>query len=53
MATASIPQVHEDKGFLPRQTKLLLGAFIVLGAIAVFASARISRRIRRTLTAKR
>ncbi|CAG0940964.1 Cytochrome c-type biogenesis protein CcmE [Anaerolineae bacterium] len=37
MATASIPQVHEDKGFLPRQTKLLLGAFIVLGAIAVFA----------------
>lgn len=33
MATASIPEVRTDKGFLPRQTKLLLGAFVILGAI--------------------
>lgn len=33
MATVSVPQVQTDKGFLPRQTKLLLGAFVILGAI--------------------
>ena len=33
MATASVPEVQTDKGFLPRQTKLLLGAFVILGAI--------------------
>lgn len=36
MATATIPDVGNDKGFLPRQTKLLLGAFIILGAIGAF-----------------
>ncbi len=33
MATASVPEVQTDKGILPRQTKLLLGAFVILGAI--------------------
>ncbi|MDE3087763.1 MAG: cytochrome c maturation protein CcmE [Chloroflexota bacterium] len=33
MATASIPEVQTDKGILPRQTKLLLGAFVILGAL--------------------
>ena len=33
MATASVPEIKTDKGFLPRQTKLLLGAFVILGAI--------------------
>jgi cytochrome c-type biogenesis protein CcmE len=33
MTTASVPEVKVDKGILPRQTKLLLGAFIILGAI--------------------
>ncbi len=33
MATASVPEVQIDKGILPRQTKLLLGAFVILGAI--------------------
>ncbi len=33
MSTVSIPEVQTDKGFLPRQTKLLLGAFVILGAI--------------------
>ncbi len=37
MTTATIPEVQSDKGFLPRQTKLLLGAFIILGAIGLFA----------------
>jgi cytochrome c-type biogenesis protein CcmE len=37
MSTATIPDVQTDKGFLPRQTKLLLGAFIILGAIGLFA----------------
>src|SRR5574341_1455592 len=37
MTTASIPEIPPDKGFLPRQTKLLLGAFIVLAAIGFFA----------------
>jgi cytochrome c-type biogenesis protein CcmE len=37
MATVNIPQVREEKSFLPRQTKLLLGAFLILGAIAAFA----------------
>lgn len=36
MATTPIPDVASDKGFLPRQTKLLLGAFVVLGAIGFF-----------------
>jgi len=38
MATVTIPEIREDKGFLPRQTKLLLGAFLILGAIALFAA---------------
>ncbi|MBI5304174.1 MAG: cytochrome c maturation protein CcmE [Chloroflexi bacterium] len=37
MTTVRMPEVREDKGFLPRQTKLLLGAFLILGAIAAFA----------------
>ena len=37
MATVPIPEVNSDKGFLPRQTKLLLGAFMILGAIGVYA----------------
>lgn len=37
MASVTIPDVREDKGFLPRQTKLLLGAFLILGAIGLFA----------------
>ncbi len=36
MATVSVPEVKTDKGFLPRQTKLLLGAFVILGAIGFF-----------------
>ena len=36
MASATIPQVQKDTGFLPRQTKLLLGAFIIFGAIAAY-----------------
>jgi len=35
MANVSVPQVQTDKG-LPRQTKMLLGAFIILGAIGFF-----------------
>ncbi len=38
MATVRIPEIREDKGFLPRQTKMLLGAFLILGAIALFAA---------------
>ncbi len=37
MATTTVPEVHADHGFLPRQTKVLLGAFIILGAIGFFA----------------
>lgn len=36
MATATIPEFKSDKGFLPRQTKLLLGAFVVLAAIGAY-----------------
>ncbi len=36
MASATIPEVRTDKGFLPRQTKLLLGAFIILAAIGAY-----------------
>lgn len=36
MATATIPEVQPDTGFLPRQTKLLLGAFIILAAIGAY-----------------
>ncbi len=36
MATATIPELQSDKGFLPRQTKLLLGAFIILAAIGAY-----------------
>jgi cytochrome c-type biogenesis protein CcmE len=36
MASTSIPQVKKDNGFLPRQTKLLLGAFIILGAMGAY-----------------
>src|SRR5574340_555268 len=36
MATATIPEVQTSKGFLPRQTKLLLGAFIILAVIGAY-----------------
>ncbi len=36
MASTPIPQVKKDSGFLPRQTKLLLGAFIVLGVMGAY-----------------
>jgi cytochrome c-type biogenesis protein CcmE len=36
MASVTIPEVKTDKGFLPRQTKLLLGAFVILAAIGAF-----------------
>ncbi len=36
MATATIPELKSDKGFLPRQTKLLLGAFVILAAIGAY-----------------
>lgn len=37
MSSVTIPEVKEDKGFLPRQTKMLLGAFIILAAIGIYA----------------
>lgn len=37
MATATIPEIQTDEGFLPRQTKILIGAFIILGALGFFA----------------
>ncbi|MBI3538162.1 MAG: cytochrome c maturation protein CcmE [Chloroflexi bacterium] len=37
MSRVTIPDVEPDKSFLPRQTKLLLGAFIILAAIGFFA----------------
>ncbi|MBI4787869.1 MAG: cytochrome c maturation protein CcmE [Chloroflexi bacterium] len=36
MASATIPEVKPDNGFLPRQTKLLLGAFVILAAIGAY-----------------
>ncbi len=36
MATVSVPEVKTDSGFLPRQTKLLLGAFVILAALGLF-----------------
>ncbi len=36
MATVSIPEVKTDKGFLPRQTKILLGAFVIFAAVGFF-----------------
>ncbi len=36
MASTTIPEVGTDKGFLPRQTKLLLGAFVILAAIGAY-----------------
>jgi cytochrome c-type biogenesis protein CcmE len=36
MASATIPQVQKDKGFLPRQTKFLLGAFVIFAAIGAY-----------------
>lgn len=36
MATATIPEVQPDQGFLPRQTKLMLGAFIILATIGAY-----------------
>ena len=36
MATATIPEIKTDNGFLPRQTKLLLGAFVILAAIGAY-----------------
>jgi cytochrome c-type biogenesis protein CcmE len=35
MSTAIVPEIKKDSGFLPRQTKLLLGAFVILGAIGL------------------
>ena len=37
MATVPIPEIKADQGFLPPQTKLLLGAFMILAAIGVYA----------------
>lgn len=37
MSSVTIPEVPKDTGFLPRQTMILLGAFIVLAAIGAFA----------------
>ncbi len=39
MAPTTIPEVRTDRGFLPRQTKLLLGAFIILAAIGAYVIA--------------
>jgi len=36
MSTISIPEVKTDKGFLPRQTKILLGAFVIFAAVGFF-----------------
>lgn len=36
MASTAIPEVRTNKGFLPRQTKLLLGAFIIFAAIGAY-----------------
>src|SRR3990172_6798690 len=36
VASVSIPDVQPDKGFLPRQTKLLLGAFVILATIGAY-----------------
>ena len=37
MSSVTIPEVPKDTGFLPRQTKILLGAFIILAALGAFA----------------
>lgn len=37
MSSVTIPEVPKDTGFLPRQTMILLGAFIILAAIGAFA----------------
>lgn len=37
MSSVKIPEVKTDNGFLPRQTKILLGAFLVLAAIGALA----------------
>lgn len=36
MTTVSVPEVKTDRGFLPRQTRILLGAFVILAAIGLF-----------------
>jgi hypothetical protein len=36
MSTVNIPDVQPDKSILPRQTKILLGAFVILGANGFF-----------------
>ena len=36
MSNVSVPEVHTDKGWLPRQTRILLGAFIIFAAIGFF-----------------
>ncbi len=36
MASTTIPEVRTDRGLLPRQTKLLLGAFIILAALGAY-----------------
>ncbi len=36
MASTTIPEVRTDRGFLPRQTKLLLGAFVIFAAIGAY-----------------
>ncbi len=39
MASTTIPEVRTDRGFLPRQTKLLLGAFIIFAAVGAYVIA--------------
>ena len=36
MATVSVPEVKTESGFLPRQTKVLLGAFVIFAAVGFF-----------------
>ena len=36
MASVTVPEVKTDKGFLPRQTKVLLGAFVIFAAVGFF-----------------
>ncbi len=36
MASTTIPEVRTDRGLLPRQTKLLLGAFVIFAAIGAY-----------------
>src|SRR5574340_1136915 len=38
----SIPETKRDGGLLPRQTKLLLGAFIIVGALGAYVFSSVS-----------